>query len=196
MTIIVVIIPEIYRKTLLLKLQSIFCMGFITYVPVTLSFIGFILTYILLFLIIPKIYISRGTSKESSKPHISTVILFILISIITLSGEVIYLRGRETVDAGDIVQQYIIKGQDEIISVNELNMLKDIDLSHIRNGFYARHGVIFEGDFYERYAWYNPTIDRSDFSWDKFNFYEQTNINNILGIESKRREHNSLFTTN
>lgn len=117
-----------------------------------------------------------------------TVTVFVEIISGPFKGDLKVLR----LEANSRIEEYIKRCTSEIVPKEELDSFDDEELYHIRNGIYAYNGVIFPGNYYESFDWYNGVIELSDFSWDKFNFYEQANINNIVWLEDKRRERNSI----
>ncbi len=72
---------------------------------------------------------------------------------------------------------------------DELSYLTAYGLQVARNEIYARHGIKFDDEdmreYFEDQAWYQGTIESSDFSDDLLNDYEKANISLIESMEDE-----------
>ena len=69
------------------------------------------------------------------------------------------------------------------ISLDEIEKSSDEDIKYAINELYARHGYIFKDEellaYYEKYDWYEPSINPDDFSMDFFNDVEKVNVEKL-----------------
>ena len=69
---------------------------------------------------------------------------------------------------------------EKVIDSTEIESLSDEELRYAINELYAKHGYIFKDDelkaYYEKYDWYDPSVESDDFSMDILNDVEKENI--------------------
>ena len=86
---------------------------------------------------------------------------------------------------------YILPGSDYMyVGTDVLNKMSDWELCLARNEIFARRGRRFKVKeiqaYFDSQAWYNGTIDPSNFSSSVFNTCESANIDRILAVEEAR----------
>ncbi len=90
----------------------------------------------------------------------------------------------------DIIESYIKRSENEVISQDELRNLSDEEFKYVYNGIFAYCGRIYGGElgkYYEKYDWYKPSIQGKDFIWDKyFNYFQVQTMNNVVEIREER----------
>lgn len=87
------------------------------------------------------------------------------------------------------IENYIIRCNTEVVSINELNDLSQDELYYIRNGIFAYSGRIFIEDeltkYYKQFIWYEAKYTSTGI-WEYINSYQYQNIINIRDIEGKK----------
>lgn len=84
------------------------------------------------------------------------------------------------------VDKWVPITYEEVVPIETWRGLSDKELYYIRNGIFAYAHAIFESNYYERFSWYNGTINVKEFEWSYFNPYQKENIENIKAVEAER----------
>lgn len=85
----------------------------------------------------------------------------------------------------ELIEKYIIMSKSEVISEDILKDLSHKELYYIRNGIFAYEGLFFESGYYERFSWYKGDIYSKEEVWNRFNYYQSINVNNIKSLEQE-----------
>lgn len=85
-----------------------------------------------------------------------------------------------------IVNDYVLKCESEIVPEEVWESLTNDELYYILNGIYAFGGYYFESGYYTSFPWYRGNVMPEDFTEDMLNHYQHKNVATIIDIMKER----------